>query len=123
MSSQKEDIDADPARQLHSNEKSKIDQQQRFYKVYADIGELILAFISGEVFHAAFNRMAMLAGGLFIPCDGYGSLSVVAGLLGLKEDGARALLKRNNVPFKKPGQDQMYRLADVVEKFEPANEV
>lgn len=123
MSSQKEDIDADPSRQLDSTKILQIDQQQRFYKVYADIGDLILLIITGEVFRKFIDRAAVIGTGILIPAQGFVSLPVVAALFGLKDDGARALLKRNNVPFKKPGQDQLYRLADLIEKFEKTDEV
>lgn len=105
--------------QANSNNSQNLNHQDRFYKVYADIGEIILAFISGEVFAAAAERITLLFQAKFVPSGWYGCTNALAFFLNMKESGARDLALRNHLPVIKPGQDRIYHLPDAARKFTP----
>lgn len=97
--------------------KSEISEQERFYKIWADIGLLVLSLITEACVRNWGRRLEQWSRAAVVPAEGYGNLAAVQAILDMSEEGARDFIKRNNVPAKKPGKDLMYRLADLTEKF------
>lgn len=118
-----EQTDSTPARivgqaQSLENATNVNSEQERFYKVYADIGELILAFLTGELFLSLAHRVALLSRAAFIPSAGSGNPAALAFCLGMKEKGASDLARRRNMPFVKPGDERIFSFSDTTKKFD-----
>jgi hypothetical protein len=107
--------------QAQTGDPPGIDHEQRFYKVYADIGEFILAVITGDLFCHFAARVCRLIQGQWLPDSGAADLSVLTALLDKSESTVRQMARRINAPLYKPGDTNMYRFADF--QFRPPAEL
>lgn len=82
------------SRQDRSLSNPGINNQERFYKVYADIGEIILQVITGECVAILCRRLNTLICGAWLPTQGYYSIRTLAALFNRSEDAIRRMLKR-----------------------------
>lgn len=99
--------------QAKSRQDGEINNQERFYKVYADIGEIILNFMTGEFFLHFASRIGRIVQGSWLPSSGLGSSHVVAGLLDIQESTVKGLVKRHSVPIYRPSDGNMFKLEDL----------
>lgn len=98
-------------------ENSQMNQQERFYRVYADIGELLLAIMTGAAFLALSRRLSLLCHGIWIPSSGTCDTHAAAAMLDLSEQRMDIQLRERHVPRAKPGQRTLVRVADLAGEF------
>ena len=96
------------------------DNQDRFYKVYADIGEIILAFISGEFFLRFASRLRLALSGRLLPDTGTVNVPVLAALLDKSEITVETMATRVNATVYRPGNENMFRCADFAKVRSPS---
>ncbi|MES2788111.1 MAG: hypothetical protein V4719_00720 [Planctomycetota bacterium] len=94
-----------------------VNNHDRCCSVWADIGEIILRAISSPITQSIGRRLGLLAGAAFIPSAGQGNTAAVAFCLNLTESGAKALARRRNIPVAKPGDERVYRFANITGTF------
>lgn len=107
--------DSSPARsvvQAQNQATAQISHQERFYAVYADIGEIILLFITGEAFRHVAHRVGRILQGAWLPSSGTASGPVLEGLLNKSEDTITKMAKRISAPIYRPGDTNMFRFED-----------
>lgn len=94
--------------QGNSINKCEKSEQERFYKVYADIGEIILRFLTGEAFLSLAERLSLVLHGAWLPVSGHASIRVLAALLNRSESAIRRTVGRLNVPVATIGSEGLY---------------
>ncbi len=115
MSSTKDNMKTDPACQQNSSENSRNDQplshQDRYFKVWADIGEVIFAFISGEIFCQFATRIGLLIQGAWLP--GVGDVKTIAALTNKSDRTIEDFVSDNPRTKYKVGRQVYYRLDEI----------
>lgn len=116
------DTDTDPVRQLHSNQKSELEQQQlRYYRVYADIGEWILAIVTCQIFVTFAQRVSLLVQGAWLP--GMGDAKTIAAVTNKQDSTIAGYLSHNPRTKRHFGRQVYYAFADLAIDGEPPAEV
>jgi len=121
MSSKNEDIDADPARQFNSTANSEISHLYvRLLTLACRFMEVVLLVVTEVAARNIGRRLELLSRAAILPdASTYADTAGVAAYMDMEMRGAQELLKRNNVPSKKPGKEPLFRLSDLTEKFDP----
>ncbi len=88
--------------------KPEFSHQDRFYKVYADIGEIILRILTGKAFLSLGKRMSLLIQGAWLPSAGHVSIRMLATLLNRSESAVRRTLNRLSAPVATIGSEGLY---------------
>jgi len=117
MSSKNEDIDADPARQFHSNKNSQPGNINELIQLGCIVLKLFITVAESPITLGICRRIGLFAAGAYLPPQGVGDSHTIAALLNLKEPGAAAQLNKNRVPRALPGATAMYRFEDVSGSF------
>lgn len=114
--SKNNDIDTDPVRQDNSSKISQIDHRNELFRLLCIVVRLFLLSYTEKTARNVGRRAELLSQASRVPgfTDKYG----VAANLDMEERGAENLLTQNNVPFKKPGNTRLYKLEDVVDKWD-----
>ena len=88
------------------------DNQDRFYRVYADIGEIILDFLTGQFFLHLASRVRLALSGRWLPDSGTVNVPILAALLDKSEITVETMAARVNATVYRPGNENMFRCAD-----------
>jgi len=117
-----DNMKSDPVRQDNSNLNSQIEQEQlRYYRTYADIGEWILAIITCQIFVTFAQRVALLAQGAWLP--GMGDAKTIAAVTNKADSTIEGYLSHNPRTKRHFGRQVYYAFADLAIDGEPPAEV
>lgn len=93
-------------------------EQERCYRVWADIGEIVLALLTSVAALRFGKRLETLSRASFVPDSGSGNNAANAFLLGMTSDSFKHLAARRHIPKVMPGDESLYRFSDIVKTFE-----
>lgn len=98
--------------------------QDRYFATWAAVGEIVLILLTG--LHAALNsplaatigrRLGLLARASFVPDSGAGNNAANAFMLNMTPESFKHLASRRGTPKTKPGDENLYRFADITKAF------
>lgn len=81
---------------------------------------VILLWITSETAHRIARRVENLSRASFVPDSGHGNNAAGAFLLDMTSDSFKHLASRRNIPKTMPGDESLYRFADITKTFESA---
>lgn len=121
MSSSKDDssLGAHSSQAKPADKATSVNHQARLFRIWADIGEVVLVILTCTAAVALGRRLALLANATLIPDAGTANARGCAAALDMTEDSFKQLARRRFIPTRKPGDELLYRLSDLTQEFQP----
>lgn len=95
-----------------------LDNQARLFRVWADIGEIVLLVLTCAAAKLIGRRLELLAKSTFLPDTGSGNAYALAAAMNMSESGFQQLAARKHIPRTKPGDELLFRFGDVTKSWQ-----
>ena len=120
-----DESDSTPSRTVVQDQittSGKLGSTDELVSLACAILRMVLWWLTSETAHRIGRRIENLSKASFVPDAGHGNNAAGAFLLDMTSDSFKHLAARRNIPKAMPGDESLYRFADITKTFEaPAN--